>query len=82
MSSYTPPTIYYPAPIDERHQGPKVTVTAALCLCFSAVFLATRLFTRWPWPKLFGLDDGAAIAASVSISNPLQDSSSQTDSPC
>ena len=59
------PEVTYPPSIDSRHQGPKITVTAALCLCLAGVVLATRLLIRWPWPKLFGLDDGAAIAASV-----------------
>jgi len=62
------PDVNYPTPIDARHQGPKVTVTAALCLCFAAVVLATRLLIRWPWLKLFGLDDGAAMVASVGVS--------------
>lgn len=79
MDSYHPPKVYYPAPIDERHQGPKVIVTAALCLCFAAVFLATRLLIRWPWPKLFGLDDGAAIAASVGSSEICYDCWSHTE---
>jgi hypothetical protein len=59
------PEVTYPPSIDSKHQGPKITVTAALCLCLAGVVLATRLLIRWPWRKLFGLDDGAAIAASV-----------------
>ena len=59
------PEVTYPPSIDSRHQGPKITVTAALCLCLAGVVLATRLLIRWPWRKLFGLDDGAAITASV-----------------
>ena len=59
------PEVTYPPSIDSRHQGPKIIVTAALCLCLNGVVLATRLLIRWPWPKLFGLDDGAAITASV-----------------
>jgi len=59
------PEIHYPTRVDARHQGPKVTVTAALCLCFAGVVLVTRLLIRWPWQRLFGLDDGAAIVASV-----------------
>lgn len=59
------PVINYPTPVDNQHQGPKVKVTAALCLCFAAVVIATRLLIRWPWRRLFGFDDGAATAASV-----------------
>jgi hypothetical protein len=61
------PEVSYPNQLDDRHQGQKITITAALCLCVSAVVFATRLMIRWPWPRLFGLDDGAAIAASVRI---------------
>jgi hypothetical protein len=63
------PAVSYPNQLDDRHQGQKVTIIAALCLCFSAVVLATRLMIRWPWPRLFGLDDSAAIAASVRTFN-------------
>jgi hypothetical protein len=66
-TSTAPPKINYPTHIDARHQGPKVTVAAALCLCFAGAVLATRLLIRWPWRRLFGLDDGAAIVASVRI---------------
>lgn len=59
------PDVSYPKRIDDAHQGPKVTVTVALCLCFSTVVIGTRLMIRWPWPRLFGLDDCAAIAASI-----------------
>jgi hypothetical protein len=61
------PEVSYPNQLDDRHQGQKITITATLCLCVSAVVFATRLMIRWPWPRLFGLDDGAAIAASVRI---------------
>ncbi|KAM0715749.1 hypothetical protein Q7P37_008263 [Cladosporium fusiforme] len=57
--------VIYPNPVDEKHQGPKVTVTAALCLCYASIILATRLLIRWPWRKLFGLDDAAATIASI-----------------
>jgi hypothetical protein len=76
------PEISYPNQLDDEHQGPKVTITAALCLCFSAVVLATRLMIRWPWPRLFGLDDGAAIAASVRILDASCDGRSDADSIC
>jgi hypothetical protein len=59
------PEIHYPTRIDATHQGPKVTVTAALCLCIAGLVLATRMLIRWPWQRLLGLDDGAAIVASV-----------------
>lgn len=63
----SPPKIHYPTRIDASHQGPKVTVTAALCLCIAGLVLATRMLIRWPWRRLLGLDDGAAILASVCI---------------
>ena len=66
-TSTIPSRISYPTHIDDKHLGPKVTVAAALCLCFAGVVLATRLLIRWPWRRLFGLDDGAAIVASVRI---------------
>jgi hypothetical protein len=59
------PDIHYPTRIDASHQGPKVTVTAALCLCIAGLVLATRMLIRWPWRRLLGLDDSAAIVASV-----------------
>lgn len=61
------PEINYPTRIDAEHQGPKVTVTAALCLSIAGVLLATRLLIRWPWRRLLGFDDFAAIVASVRI---------------
>jgi len=59
------PEINYPTRVDADHQGPKVTVTAALCLSTAGVLLGTRLLIRWPWRRLLGFDDFAAIIASV-----------------
>jgi hypothetical protein len=59
------PEINYPTRVDARHQGPKATVAAALCLCIAGTILATRMLIRWPWRRLLGLDDGAVIVASV-----------------
>jgi hypothetical protein len=59
------PGIHYPTRVDARHQGPTVTIAAALCLSISGFVLATRMLIRWPWRRLLGLDDGAAIVASV-----------------
>jgi hypothetical protein len=61
------PQINYPTRVDARHQDPKVTVAAALCLSVAGVVLTARLLIRWPWRRLLGLDDGAAIVASVRI---------------
>jgi hypothetical protein len=63
------PEINYPTRIDDRHQGPNVTIAAAFCLSIAGFVLATRMLIRWPWRRLLGLDDGAAIVASVS--NPI-----------
>lgn len=61
------PEINYPTRIDVKHQGPKITVAAALCLSIAGLVLATRLLIRWPWRRLLGLDDVAAIVASVRV---------------
>lgn len=53
--------------INDHDHGALVTVVAAFGLTCSLVFLIARLSTRWPWTSLFGIDDWAAVLATVSL---------------
>lgn len=57
--------ISVPTQITDQQQGPLIKIFAALWLSIATIVLATRLLVRWPWRRLFGLDDYAATAATV-----------------
>ncbi|KAM0716068.1 hypothetical protein Q7P37_008582 [Cladosporium fusiforme] len=51
--------------VNDQDHGAVVTIAAAFGLVTIIIFLNVRLLIRWPWQRLFGIDDAAAAVASM-----------------
>lgn len=53
--------------VNDSDRGTIIQIVCWLCLVMSILFYSARLRIRWPLRSLFGQDDAACSAASVSI---------------
>lgn len=51
--------------LNNHDHGPAITITTAIALGCTVLFILIRLYQRWPWSKLFKLEDAALIVALV-----------------
>jgi hypothetical protein len=52
--------------INNHNHGPAVIIAAGIALGTTAMALGLRISQRWPWNKLFKLEDTLLVVAMVS----------------